>query len=136
MTKKTNLVESGLLVGLLVLAGIVLLAAKGAASAAEDRYPADYASKATTYLASRMAADARPRFELRSAPYAVRARLTRDMAYDCWAVDVHARADMGRRLSADTYTVIFYGDQPVALESDLKKSIARRDAPAIQLAGN
>lgn len=98
-----------------------------AGSAARMVAPVDYADDAKLYLTSRMEEDANPSFRLEGEPYRVRARLN-GAERDCWAVDIYTRASLGAgRRSADTYTVLFYDGEPVALASDLRSRMVRID---------
>lgn len=81
--------------------------------------PDDYRDQASTYMLSRLDAEARARVEVVGEPYLVRAEVS-GHSVEGWAVDlkVKARQASGAHGVFIPYTVIFVDGAPVALCQD------------------
>ncbi len=109
------------------LVGMAAAFAFGAAAIASDFgvAPADYQAQAIDYFGERLTEPRSARYEFTGQPYRVFADVSGYEGLPCWAVDVRVKArmpngGMGRYVS---YTVLFLGGEPIALDEDAKRLV-------------
>ncbi|WP_306253148.1 hypothetical protein [Parvularcula sp. IMCC14364] len=120
MNKKQKLFAAALFSAGLMMTSTAASALEGA------RAPGNISNKAEQYISTRLADDRGARYRVSSKPYQVKAELRRGQSYDCWALDVRVRSDLGAAgRGADRYTVIFHNGRAVALKRDLRTRIVK-----------
>lgn len=99
--------------------GAAMMATTAAIANDFDAMPANYESALENYVGSRLTDPRGARLQVVSKPYQVYADFAgQDVA--AWAVDVRVRSRLPNgAMGAASYTVIFVGGRPVALESDI-----------------
>ena len=97
--------------------------------------PTNMEDAAQDYIEQRLEDATGARISAISEPYRVQADLDGKGAAAHWAIDMRLKTRFASgQTGRDTLTVLFYGDEPVALRRDLTTRVTRLDDP-VRFAG-